>query len=51
MNGTAFYGGKKFSSRISNASFGNIFDCTLTELKENIKTLRERKYTVYKRKY
>ena len=49
MLGTACYGNSKFGLRISNATIGSVFDCTLTELKNNIKILSEKGYTISKR--
>lgn len=51
MLGTAYYGGGKFDNRISKATLGDIFDCTFAELKDNIKILIKRGYTVSKRTY
>lgn len=51
MLGTAYYGGGKFDARISQATLGDIFDCTFVELKDNIKLLIKRGYTVSKRTY
>lgn len=39
MTAMAFYGGSKFDARISRATFGTIIDCTLSQLKNNIKLL------------
>ena len=51
MLGVAYYGGKKFDRRISKATLGKIYDCTFSELKFNIKMLRDKGYEVYKRTY
>lgn len=51
MLGTAFYGNSKFSNRISQATFGIIYDCSFSELKHNIKVLIERDFTICKRSY
>lgn len=51
MNQTAFYGNARFNARISAATFGVIYDCTLTELKHDIRILRDLNYYVTNRKY
>lgn len=51
MLGTAYYGGDAFNSRISEATFGEIYDCTLSELKDNINRLSKRKYSIIKMKH
>ena len=51
MLGVAYYGNKKFSRRIRNATIGMIFECTLTELKDNIRKLLKKKYLVGRRTY
>ena len=48
---TAFYGGDKFNRRISRATFGDLYDCTLTQLKINIKMLLKNNVTVLKMKW
>jgi len=48
---TAYYGGYKFSKRISKATLGHIYDCSFSELKHNIKILENRGYTISKRNY
>jgi len=39
LTATAFWGGSGFNNRISRATLGTIYDCTLSELKSNIKQL------------
>jgi len=51
MLGTAFFGNDKFSRRIDKATLGEIYDCTLSELKQNLKILLNRGYTVLKMNY
>ena len=51
MLGTAYYGGAKFDRRISNATLGQIFDCTFSELKDNLRILLKRGYDISKRTY
>jgi hypothetical protein len=51
MLGAAFYGGKKFSRRIDDATLGEIYDCTFSELKQNLQMLSRRGYTIFKMKY
>ena len=48
---TAFYGGDKFDRRISHATLGVIYDCTFTQLKNNIKMLLKNNVTVIKMKW
>ena len=51
MLGTAYFGNSSFSARIAHASIGEIIDCTLSELKHNIRLLLKRGYKVSKRNY
>ena len=51
MLGTAFFGNDKFSKRINDATLGEIYDCTLSELKQNLKILLNRGYTILKTNY
>ena len=51
MLGTAYYGGDKFNKRISAATLGKIYDCTFSELKHNIKILKNRGYIISKINY
>jgi len=51
MLGTAYYGNGKFSRRIYRATLGLIYDCNLSELKQNIRNLQERGYTISSRNY
>ena len=51
MLGMAFYGNHKFSRRINEATLGEIYDCTFSELKENLRHLLNRGYTISKRNY
>ena len=51
MLGTATFGNAKFGRRIDRATIGQIFDCTLSELKDNLRMLIKRGYTVSQRKY
>ena len=51
QRGDAFYGGRKFESRIGEPSLGTIIDCTLSELKANVKRLRENGYSVIQQKW
>jgi len=51
MLGTAFFGNHKFSERINEATLGEIYDCTFSELKQNLKMLLNRGYTISKRNY
>ena len=48
---TAYFGGRKFDSRISGATLGQIYDCTFSEMVENLKRLVARGYSVSKRTY
>ena len=48
---TAYYGNTRFAMRISVAEFGKIYDCSLHDLKGNIKRLRREGYTVSPRNY
>lgn len=51
MLATAFYGNDKFGSRISTATFGQLYTCTLFQLKQNLKRLSSTGFSVYKRNY
>ena len=51
MLGTAYYGNEKFDRRISQATLGDIIDCTFSELKHNLRMLVNRGYTISKRNY
>ena len=51
MLGTAFFGNHKFSGRINEATLGEIYDCTFSELKQNLKMLLNRGYTILKMNY
>lgn len=51
MLGTASFGNNRFGNRISNATIGKIFDCTLSELKHNIKVLSKKGYSILKMNY
>lgn len=43
--------GSAFNTRISRATFGEIYDCTLSQLKSNIHMLAKQGITSYCRKY
>lgn len=51
MLGTATYGNNKFGRRIDDATLGVIYDCTFSELKENLHRLLNFGYTISQRKY
>ena len=51
MLGTATFGNSRFSRRIMGVTIGTVYDCTLDELKHNIRTLIKRGYTIAKRYY
>jgi len=51
MLGTAFFGNNKFSTRINEATLGEIYDCTFSELKQNLKMLLNRGYRILKMNY
>ncbi len=51
MLGTALFGNHIFSRRINEATLGEIYDCTFSELKENLQFLLNRGYTISKRNY
>ena len=48
---TAYYGTDKFNKRISNATFGLVYDCTFSELMTNLRILKNKNYTINRRKY
>lgn len=48
---TASYGTTKFNRRISKATFGTIIDCTLSQLKQNVRILTGSGYIVGMRKH
>jgi len=51
MLGTATFGNAKFGRRINDATIGTIFDCSLSELKDNLRMLIGIGYSVSQRKY
>jgi len=51
MLGSACYGNMKFNRRIINASIGEIYICTFSELKKNLLILQERGYSIWKRNW
>lgn len=51
MLGVAYYGTRKFGNRISSTTFGDTFDCSLGQLKKNIKILKKQGFSVYSRDY
>ncbi len=51
MTRMAFWGGTAFNYRISQATLGELYDCSLTELKNNIKLLKNNGFTVSQQKY
>lgn len=51
MLGTATFGNNRFGDRIENATIGKVFDCTLSELKYNLRILKNGKYRISHRNY
>jgi len=51
MLGVAYYGNSKFGRRVNNVTIGKVYDCTFSELKNNIKLLLKRNYSIFKRNY
>lgn len=51
MLGTATFGNSRFGDRMENATIGTLFDCNLSELKQNLALLKNRGYRVSHRNY
>ena len=47
---TAFYSGYIFNKRISKTPLGHIYDCSLNELKHNIKVLKKKRICCIQKK-
>ncbi len=47
----AYYGTEKFNTRISKATLGYIYDCSFSQLKNNLKILIKNGYIASQRKW
>lgn len=46
-----FYGGDAFNNRISKITLGEIYDCSLHQLKNNIRILENNNFSILKMKW